>query len=74
MIELLDMILPVLVGASMFGGLIFMIWRASASTPLFPMRCRDCGHRDRQWETVATGHDDFAWQHKCLFDRLKRDA
>ena len=63
--EIIDVIFPILMPALFVGFVIFMIWRAGADTPLFKMRCGDCGHKDRNWEIVATGHDDFAWQHKC---------
>lgn len=45
--------------------ILFLIWRSSATEPLFKMRCKECNKKDRNWETVAVSHDDFAWKHKC---------
>ena len=58
-----------IVGASFFifliFGFIFLIYLSSRSSPLFKMRCKDCGGKDKNWEAVDMGYDDFAWQHKC---------
>ena len=66
MIEFIAFIFPAIIPLLFIGIVIFMIWRVGADKPLFKMKCRDCGHKDRNWEVVCTGHDDFAWQHKCL--------
>lgn len=33
--------------------------------PLFRMRCKKCGKKDKNWVVVPAGHDDFGWQHEC---------
>ena len=37
----------------------------SRTKPLIGKRCRDCSVKNKDWKIVATGHDNFAWQHNC---------
>ena len=47
------------------GGLFFLLFLSSRTKPMIASRCRDCGEKNKDWEIVPTGHDDFGWQHKC---------
>jgi len=47
-------------------AILFVMSRVGAETPLFKMKCENCGKKDRDWQTNYIGHDDFAWQHSCL--------
>ena len=49
-------------GALFFG---FIIHMACRTKPLFRMSCYRCGHKDKEWRVVPSGHDDFTWQHDC---------
>ena len=46
-------------------GFTILVNFVSRTEPLFKMKCRDCGERNRNWTIVPTAHDDFGWQHEC---------
>lgn len=74
MMAIFEMIFPYLIYSLFLGIFVFMLWRAGADTPLFKMRCRDCGLKDKNWEVVPVAHQDFAWQHKCPEDENEKSG
>ncbi len=45
---------------------IFLFYIAGRTSPLFKMRCDNCGCKNKNWTVVPTAHQEFAWQHKCI--------
>lgn len=50
---------------------LFIIYLNSRNTLLFKHRCNICEAKDKNWNIVATGHDDFSWQHNCKINKGK---
>ncbi|MCK5020965.1 MAG: hypothetical protein KAS32_28380 [Candidatus Peribacteraceae bacterium] len=68
MMEFIAQIWPYMIPSLFVCIMLFIFSRAAASKPLFKMRCKDCGCKDKDWKIVPIGHDNFAWQHNCPED------